>query len=212
MKQLLLILALFAGICVGVRANETEWMASANDSTQTDILTNVFMDTDTDMSFVPFWNKPAFSVPFWEKPTFLFFFSVLLSCVLLLLIVIVVRWFQYKNKQAEYALMAKALDAGKPLPDTLFTGGNEKEPKRNTLTKGIRNIFLGIGLGVFLWVLTDAASLAAIGFLIFCRGCGQVVIAYVAESRKDSRPVSPNNRESKENPKEETAAGQPGEK
>ena len=38
------------------------------------------------------------------------------------------------------------------------------------MTKGIKNIFLGIGLGVFLWVLTEEEGLAAIGFLIFCMG------------------------------------------
>ena len=51
------------------------------------------------------------------------------------------------------------------------------------MTKGITHIFLGIGLGVFLWVMTGVKGLAAIGFLIFCMGIGQVLIAYTTSPR-----------------------------
>ena len=55
------------------------------------------------------------------------------------------------------------------------------------MTKGIKNIFLGIGLGVFLWVLTEEEGLAAIGFLIFCMGLGQVLIAYTTTPHKKKK-------------------------
>ena len=51
------------------------------------------------------------------------------------------------------------------------------------MTKGIKNIFLGIGLGVFLWVLTEEEGLAAIGFLIFCMGLGQVLTLALAVAK-----------------------------
>ena len=46
---------------------------------------------------------------------------------------------------------------------------------------------LGIGLGVFLWVLTEEEGLAAIGFLIFCMGLGQVLIAYTTTPHKKKK-------------------------
>lgn len=40
------------------------------------------------------------------------------------------------------------------------------------MIKGIKNIFLGIGLGVFFWVLIEEEGLVVIGFFIFCMGLG----------------------------------------
>ena len=41
--------------------------------------------------------------------------------------------------------------------------------------------------GVFLWVLTEEEGLAAIGFLIFCMGLGQVLIAYTTTPHKKKK-------------------------
>ena len=100
-------------------------------------------------------------------------------------IVALVLYFAYKNKQAKYKLASEALAAGKEIPQELFKG-NVKKENDETLTKGIKNVFLGIGLGVFLWVLTYEQGIAAIGFLIFCVGLGQVVTAYVTRSKENN--------------------------
>lgn len=92
-------------------------------------------------------------------------------------IIAVLLYFNYKNKQAKYKLASEALAAGKEVPENLFKN-NPKKENLDVLQKGIKNVFLGIGLGVFLWVLTEEKGIAAIGFLIFCIGMGQVVIAY----------------------------------
>ena len=42
-------------------------------------------------------------------------------------------------------------------------------------------------MGVFLWVLTEEEGLAAIGFLIFCMGLGQVLIAYTTTPHKKKK-------------------------
>ena len=98
-------------------------------------------------------------------------------------IVAFVLYFGYKNKQAKYKLASEALAAGKEIPQELFRG-NVKKDNDDTLRKGIKNVFLGIGIGVFLWVLTSEEGIAAIGFLIFCIGLGQVVTAYATRPKE----------------------------
>ena len=98
-------------------------------------------------------------------------------------IVALVLYFGYKNKQAKYKLASEALAAGKEIPQELFRR-NVKKDNDDTLRKGIKNVFLGIGIGVFLWVLTSEEGIAAIGFLIFCIGLGQVVTAYVTRPKE----------------------------
>ena len=111
--------------------------------------------------------------------------ALIICCGLPFFIVAIVLWFRYKNKQAKYKLAAEALAAGRTIPTELF---NDPEEQGNAvMTKGIKNIFLGIGLGVFLWVLTEEEGLAAIGFLIFCMGLGQVLIAYTTTPHKKKK-------------------------
>lgn len=109
-----------------------------------------------------------------------------------ILIVALVLYFHYKNKQAKYKLAAEALAAGKEVPKELFEE-NLASPKQNneTLTKGIQNICLGLGLGVFLWLLTNVAAIAAIGFIIFCKGVGEVIIAYATRSSEKEPSATP---------------------
>lgn len=109
-----------------------------------------------------------------------------------ILIVALVLYFRHKNKQAKYKLAAEALAAGKEVPKELFEE-NLASPKHNneTLTKGIQNICLGLGLGVFLWLLTNVAAIAAIGFIIFCKGVGEVIIAYATRSSEKEPSATP---------------------
>ena len=109
-----------------------------------------------------------------------------------ILIVALVLYFRHKNKQAKYKLAAEALAAGKEVPKELFEE-NLASPKHNneTLTKGIQNICLGLGLGVFLWLLTNVAAIAAIGFIIFCKGVGEVIIAYATRSSEKEPSTTP---------------------
>ena len=104
-----------------------------------------------------------------------------------ILIVALVLYFRHKNK-----LAAEALAAGKEVPKELFEE-NLASPKQNneTLTKGIQNICLGLGLGVFLWLLTNVAAIAAIGFIIFCKGVGEVIIAYATRSSEKEPSATP---------------------
>ena len=105
-----------------------------------------------------------------------------------ILIVALICYFNYKNKQAKYRLASEALAAGKEIPRDLFKN-NDNDDNNNTLKKGIKNIFLGIGIGVFLWILTEEGGIAAIGFLIFCIGLGQVVTAYATRPKNTNTDI-----------------------
>ena len=110
-------------------------------------------------------------------------------------IIIPVLLFKYLNRRAKYRLASQAIAAGKEIPKDLFNSNQSELGYNNrTLSKGIKNICLGIGLGVFLWFLTHEMEIAAIGFLIFCMGVGQVIIA---------RVTRPSNRQENNLPEEE---------
>lgn len=100
-----------------------------------------------------------------------------------LLIVMTVFFFNYKNKKAKYRLAEQALERGQQLPENFFQKVDKSDDIR---TKGIKNIFLGIGLFIFLWAMTNF-SIGCIGLLIMFTGFGQVVIYYTREPGRDNK-------------------------
>lgn len=114
-------------------------------------------------------------------------------------IIFIIFYYRNKNRTAKYRLMEQALAAGQPLPAEFFKG---MEPK-STLNKGIKNIFLGIGLFIMLWGLTDEFGLGCIGLLIMFTGIGQVTIHYLNQPKNDSKETHRYNT-SLQNEEEET--------
>lgn len=108
------------------------------------------------------------------KEAFIAFVAILAVFGALLLIVLVALFFHHKNRQAKYRLAEQALAAGHPLPAGFF----EQAGVYDIRSRGIRNIFFGIGLGILLWTLTGELWLASIGLFVMLTGCGQVVIYY----------------------------------
>lgn len=186
MKQLLFILAFLMGTCFAVHAETIKLVPSALDSARMDtVVVSDLQDVDDNQDTAV--NTTAFDFDDWNigPPTSVAIVALIICCGLPFFIVAIVLWFRYKNKQAKYRLAAEALAAGRTIPAELF---NDPEDQRNIImTKGIKNIFLGIGLGVFLWILTEKEGLAAIGFLIFCMGLGQVLIAYTTSPRNKKK-------------------------
>lgn len=94
-------------------------------------------------------------------------------------ILFIIFFFRYKNRKARYHLAEQALAAGQPLPDNLI-----KEKKTtDQQTQGIRNTFTGIGIFIFLWVLTGEFSIGAIGLLVMFMGIGQWIIGYKQQKK-----------------------------
>lgn len=100
-----------------------------------------------------------------------------------LLIIFVIFFFRYKNRKAKYRLAEQALASGQQLPENFF----KEAAATDIRSKGINNIFVGIGLFIFLWAITGEFGLGCIGLLIMFTGFGQLVIYYTQQS-KDGNP------------------------
>ncbi|WP_297328049.1 DUF6249 domain-containing protein [uncultured Bacteroides sp.] len=100
-----------------------------------------------------------------------------------ILIVLIVFIFRYKNRKAKYRLAEQALANGQQLPENLFKNSEAE----NTRTKGIQNIFTGIGLFIFLWAITGQFGIACIGLLVMFTGFGHLVIHYSQQKKNDEK-------------------------
>lgn len=96
------------------------------------------------------------------------------------LVIFVIFFFRYKNRKAKYRLAEQALASGQQLPENFFKEAAAKDIR----SKGINNIFVGIGLFIFLWALTGEFGLGCIGLLVMFTGFGQLVIFY-SQQKKD---------------------------
>ena len=99
-------------------------------------------------------------------------------------IVFTVFFFNYKNRKAKYRLAEQALASGQQLPADFFKNAEKTEDIR---TKGIKNIFIGVGLFIFLWAITGNFGVGCVGLLIMFTGFGQLVIYYTQDSKKNNK-------------------------
>ena len=131
---------------------------------------------------IPFENSAGLLVPI---------FAIIFGCAVPVLIIFFIFWYRHKDKQAQYRLAEKALENGKDIPEGLF---KEVQGTTDVHAKGVKNAFLGLGLGIFLWALTGEFGLGCIGFMIMFMGIGQIVIHYTQNKQK---PLEKNNSEQK---------------
>ena len=166
MKQLLFILALLIGTCFATHAKTIKLVPSALDSTRMDtVVISDLQDVDEDQNATMHNISSDFGDWNSGPPTSVAIVALIICCGLPFFIVAIVLWFRYKNKQAKYKLAAEALAAGRTIPTELF---NDPEEQGNA-------------------VMTKEEGLAAIGFLIFCMGLGQVLIAYTTTPHKKKK-------------------------
>ena len=128
--------------------------------------------------------------------------AIVMGIGLPMFIVFIAFYFRYKNKKAQYRLVEQALAAGQPIPESMFKQNLDSDIR----VKGIKNTFLGLGLFIFLWALTDEFGLGCIGLLIMFTGLGQLVIHYTQESSfkgsTTNRPTAPRQCDEKAEEKE----------
>ena len=116
--------------------------------------------------------------------------AIIFGCAVPVLIIFFIFWYRHKDKQAQFRLAEKALENGKDIPEGLF---KEAQEPTNIYARGVKNSFLGLGLGIFLWALTGEFGLGCIGFMVMLMGIGQIVIHYT------QKPSDKNKLEDKSN-------------
>jgi len=115
-----------------------------------------------------------------------------------LLIIFLIFYFVNKNRRERYKLAQMAMQNGQPIPDDVLKGNqNLAAIDANDYTSGLRQIFLGIGLAIFLGIVAGKIGFG-IGALVFFIGLGKVVIA--KKSNPGNDPLNNNSVNNFNNP------------
>ncbi|MBP5338733.1 MAG: hypothetical protein J6Z14_05430 [Prevotella sp.] len=117
-----------------------------------------------------------------------FVLCVLFLLFILLPIVIIglILYFIYKNRKNKLRLAEMAMKNGKPIPVDVM--GNYMATSDTLWNKGIKQVFLGVGLAILLWVILGKLGLA-IGALILLMGCGNMLIAYQEQKKQREKDL-----------------------
>ena len=97
------------------------------------------------------------------------------------LLIIAIFYFRSKNQSRKYAVIEKAIESGQPIPEKLFI---EVAEQSDALNKGIKRTFVGIGLFIFLWLITGEITIGSIGLLVMFIGLGEMIAAYYTKKKK----------------------------
>ena len=111
-------------------------------------------------------------------------FLVMLFLLAPFLIIILIIYLIFRNRRQRYQLAEKAMESGQQIPEELVR--TEQQSDEYFWKKGIKNIFLGIGIAVLCYSL-GADSLSGIGWLVSFYGIGQAVIAKTSINKFNKR-------------------------
>ena len=91
-------------------------------------------------------------------------------------IIIAIFYFINKNRSEKYKLAQLAMKNGQPIPDQLLKEQHSNNYwEKNEYQSGIRQVFTGIGLAIFLGIIIGKLGVG-IGALVFFIGLGKVFI------------------------------------
>lgn len=91
-----------------------------------------------------------------------------------------------RRQQDINANIDKLLAAGRDIPVELLRGDEPRGASdTGDLSKGIRNLFLGIGLLIFLTALVGF-DIGAVGFILIALGCSQTLVWYLNKPKAGS--------------------------
>ena len=105
-----------------------------------------------------------------------------------IIIISMVVYFINRNRRQRYKLAEMAIEKGQPIPDHIF-----KEEAVENITDyqgGIRQMFTGVGLAIFLGIIIGKLGIG-IGALIFFIGLGKWFVA--RQAKNDGQPYNQNN-------------------
>lgn len=107
------------------------------------------------------------------------------------IIVALIIWYLVRKNNQRMEFARKAMESGQPIPQEVLS--TERQTNQYLWRKGIRNIFLGIGL-FFSGCFLKSEIVVSVGILILCMGIGQAII-YKTSNK--------NNRQGKDNGEDE---------
>ena len=111
-----------------------------------------------------------------------------------LLIIIAIFYFVNRNRRERYKLAQMAIQNGQPIPDQILKE-KANDWDRNDYQAGVRQMFTGIGLAIFLGIVVGKIGIG-IGALVFFIGLGKW---YIARQSKNDADVFTNNNNNNNN-------------
>ena len=93
-----------------------------------------------------------------------------------LLIIIAIFYFVNRNRREKYKLAQMAIQNGQPIPDEILKDNTDARMLTSEYHAGIRQMFVGIGLAIFLGIIIGKLGIG-IGALVFFIGLGKWFVA-----------------------------------
>ena len=103
-------------------------------------------------------------------------------------IIIAIFYFVNKNRREKYKLAQMAMQNGQPIPDQLLRENSAAAINRDDYDTGVRQMFTGIGLAIFLGIIIGKLGIG-IGALVFFIGLGKW---FVARQARNDAPLNDN--------------------
>lgn len=107
-------------------------------------------------------------------------------------------WYLVRRNRQRLEFARQAMENGQPIPQEMLS--MELQTDSYMWSKGVRNVFLGLGLIVF-GLFINIETLAAVGALLICMGAGQCVIAKTS-GKGERRKTTPTPEDSTSGEKE----------
>ena len=107
-------------------------------------------------------------------------------------------WYLVRRNRQRLEFARQAMENGQPIPQEMLS--MELQTDSYMWSKGVRNVFLGLGLIVF-GLFINLETLAAVGALLICMGAGQCVIAKTS-GKGERRKTTPTPEDSTSEEKE----------
>lgn len=104
----------------------------------------------------------------------------------LVLVLLILMHHRSQRRLAEHRreVISKLIDAGKDVPDSLlnFDDLGAPCPPEKHLQRGLKNVGLGLGIGIFLWA-TSGLSSGTVGLILIGLGSAQILIWRLADKK-----------------------------
>ena len=91
-----------------------------------------------------------------------------------IILIAVILYFIFRNRNQRYKLAQAAIAQGKSVPQELLR--EDRQTNEYLWSRGIRNASIGLGLVCLFWII-GAEPLIGVGLLVFFMGIGQTIIA-----------------------------------